>query len=315
MSQYHGGGIKNKGCKHRWSINSGGIMESHSDLLFSVLSKRNMGTTMSIKHRGTYDKTKAPRGQRHMSCAVVGEKHSEFATHKKRIPNSQSFNQAFNSGHTKGSGKLHSISSGGSSGSNSTYDVTEKDFVQKVQSYLHSIEQLGEISDIRCFFGNLTLKTEDESFNVEVKGTGTVGESIVTLESEPNHSNTFMVYQYSTHFTNPRYFSLLYITDVESSDSTYYVLQANTSNPSGVPNFIPRRIKTSDNPKLVSPSSRFVGIFDEDGLDDSTNILFYNRDQEPFYLTQSDLSLDFTTDEFRAGKFYMNNLSCFEKRI
>ena len=199
------------------------------------------------------------------------------------------------------------LTSQGSSESSSFSDVAEKAFVHKVQNYLQSIEKLGEISDLNCFFGKMMLRTEEGNFSVEVKGTGMGGEPIVTLESEPNPSNAFMIYQYSTHFMNSRYtyFSLLYITNVERSDSTYYVLQANTNNPSGVPNLIPRRIKSSDNPKLVSPSSRFVGTFEEGGPK-STLIVFMTKDMEPFYLAQSDLSLDFTRDHFRAGIFDFN---------
>ena len=181
-------------------------------------------------------------------------------------------------------------------------DVTENRFIQKVQSYLRSIENMGDISKLKFYYGNLIVKSDTDEFSVEVKEQEFgIGEPIVSLETKVNKNNMFLVYTYSItgKGLNSRYthLSMLYITNVYKSKCSCHILQAVT-NSSGQPSLVPRIIRVPDNPKLISPSSRFITTLKPNEL--KTMLLYLNRNMEPFYLSQSDLSLDFTSDDNRA---------------
>ena len=181
-------------------------------------------------------------------------------------------------------------------------DVTENRFIQKVQSYLRSIENMGDISKLKFYYGNLIVKSDTDEFSVEVKEQEFgIGEPIVSLETKVNKNNMFLVYTYSItgKGLNSRYthLSMLYITNVYKSKCSCHILQA-VNNSSGQPSLVPRIIRVPDNPKLISPSSRFITTLKPNEL--KTMLLYLNRNMEPFYLSQSDLSLDFTSDDNRA---------------
>ena len=189
-----------------------------------------------------------------------------------------------------------------------SYNVTNNRFIQKVQSYLRSIEMMGEISKLKFYYGNLLVKTETAEFSVEVKDQeSALWEPIITLEPKTNEDNLFLIYTYSIagKGLNSRYtyLSMLYITNVYQSKCTCHILQAVT-NSYGQPSFVPRKIRVPDNPKLISPSSRFITTL-KPPSELSTMVLFVNRNLEPFYLSQSDLSLDFSSDDSRAIVLHM----------
>ncbi|KAI6646748.1 hypothetical protein LOD99_12868 [Oopsacas minuta] len=192
-----------------------------------------------------------------------------------------------------------------SSNDDDTYlDITENRFLKKVQLYLRSLEQLGDISNLKFHYGHLKMKTEDgEEVNMEVHDQDyDLGEPLIALKPETNENNFLFVYTYcssakalSSRYTN---ISMIYITDVHRSKSKYHILQAGMT-PQGQPTFIPRKIRVPDNPKLTSPFSRFIGILQSGGLG-RTMLLFLTSSMEPYYLAQSDMSLDFTKDDRRA---------------
>ena len=194
------------------------------------------------------------------------------------------------------------LTSLGNSMEGSSRDLSENRFIQKIQSYLRSIEKMREISKLKFYYGDLLMKTGTDEYNVEVKDQSfELGEPIIALEPKANEDNVFLIYTYSLagKGLNSRYtyLSMLYITDVFMPKSSCYILQT-TTNSFGQPSFVPRKIRVPDNPKLISPSSRFISTLKPDEL--STMLLFLNRNMEPFYLSQSDLSLDFTSDDTRA---------------
>ena len=263
-----------------------------------------MGANFSSKDSKENKIVKIPK---HQSCDVLdGVPELQHNEKPKLIPTSSSFNQ-FPDFEEKL--KLHSsISSGDSDSSNehSCNDVTENKFIQKAQSYLRSIELMGEISDLKYFVGHLILNTEDGKYSLSVKDTNWGEDPMITLESEVDQNDIVLLYTYTSSVTGLAqkytYFSLLYIKDVLNTYSKYYILQANVNTPNGQPTFIPRRIRVPDNPKLVSPYSRFIGSISLQGTT-RTMILFLSRSMQPYYVTQSDLSLDFSINESSAGVF------------
>lgn len=197
-------------------------------------------------------------------------------------------------------------SSSGDSFNSFGVDFTENRFALKVQTYLRSIEQLGEITDLKFHFGHMILKIGDEEFSVEVSEQGHV--PFVSLEEDMNSNSGFLLYTYSSsakglsHKYN--YCSLLYFSDVyNSSKNKVFILQASMNKSYGKPSFTPTRIRTSDNPKLVSHNSRFIGTFQPEQMI-RTMLTHVSQHMEPFYLTQSDMSLDLSTDEQQAVVFY-----------
>ena len=243
---------------------------------------------------------------KHQSCDVLDED-SKLNQNPKPIPTSRSFNNCLptQEEHLK---SHFSISSSGSDSSteHSCNDVTENQFIQKTQRYLRSIEDMGEISDLKFFFGHLILTTEDGKYSVAVREADLGEDIIITLESEVDRNDTIVLYTYTSSVTGLAqkytYFSLLYIKNVLHSNSRNYILQANMNTPHGQPTFIPRRIRVPDNPKLVSPYSRFIGTMLPQGFI-RTMILFLSNSMQPFYVAQSDMSLAFTTNEVAAGIF------------
>ena len=196
-------------------------------------------------------------------------------------------------------------SSSGESFNSCGVDFTEHRFALKVQTYLRSIEQLGEITDLKFHFGHMILKTEDGEFSVEVNEQGMV--PLVSLEEDIQTNSGFLLYTYNStakglnHKYN--YCSLLYFSDIyNTSKNKVFILQASMKKPYGTPSFTPVRIRTSDNPKLVSPNSRFIGMFDTQPII-RTVITHLTQHMQAYYISQSDLSLDLSTNEQQAAVF------------
>ncbi|KAI6646747.1 hypothetical protein LOD99_12867 [Oopsacas minuta] len=242
--------------------------------------------------------------KKHMSCGDMLDQVPDIKSFGKPI--SIPIFRSFDSSETllKRFRYKHSGSSGENSVGSEAIDLTENRFALKVQTYLSSIEQLGEISNLKFYFGNLSLKTADGEYNVEVSERGE--QKFVSLEEEVDSNNTFFLYTYNSSAqrlnNNYTYCSLLYITDVYSKKSKVHILQANAAWPYGKPSLIPSKIRTPDNPKLISNYSRFISTFQPEGVMQSM-ITFLTSNMDPFYLAQSDMSLDFTANEPNAAVF------------
>ncbi|KAI6646749.1 hypothetical protein LOD99_12869 [Oopsacas minuta] len=177
---------------------------------------------------------------------------------------------------------------------------SENPFAQKVRRYLSSIEQEGDITNLTFSFGNLSLKTGDGEYNVEVSEEG--DETLISLEDEVNSKNTFLLYTYNSTAKRLNHCSFLYITDVYSSKSKVHILQANTDRPYGKPSFVSSRILTPNYHKLFSPYSRFVGTFHSETVMQSM-ITFVTPNMEIFYLAKNDTSLNLTDNGKNAVLF------------
>ena len=257
-----------------------------------------MGANFSSKDTKITKRATLPRNK---SCEILENSKQK----PKLIPTSRSYNQF---PFPEGALLTHSSISSDSCDSNghSCSDITENRFILKVQSYLLSIERLGEISDLKFFFGHLIINTDDGKYSVAVRDESMGEDPIVTLEPEADMNDIVFLYTYKTTAVGLaqkyNYFSFLYIRDVFRSKSKQYILQAQMNTPFGTPTFTPRKIRVPDNPKLVSPYSRFIGtMVPEETI--RTVVLYLSKSMEAFYVVQSDLSLAFSTNEEKAGVF------------
>ena len=183
------------------------------------------------------------------------------------------------------------------------YDVIDNRFLQKVRSYLHSLEQIGEISKLKFYYGNLVMKTEIGELNLEVREQEyELGEALISLESEPNQEDLFFIYTYSATSKGMQagytHLSMIYITNVHRSTCKYHIIQAGV-NSQGQLILYPRKIRVPDNPVLTSPNSQFIAILDSETFTRSM-LLFLSSRFEPFFVAQREMSIGLTRDNSRA---------------
>ena len=184
------------------------------------------------------------------------------------------------------------------------YDVINNPFLQKVRPYLRSLEKIGEISRLKFYYGDLVMKTEyGEELNLEVhEQDDQLGEALISLESEANRENIFFIYTYCAAAkgmdASYTHISMIYVTNVHRSACKYHIIQAGV-NPQGQLILNPRKIRVPDNPVLISGNSRFIAILQSETFTRSM-FLFLSKKLEPFFVAQSDLSLDLTRNNSRA---------------
>lgn len=184
------------------------------------------------------------------------------------------------------------------------YDVTKNRFLQKVRSYLRSLEQISQISKLKFYYGNLVVKTESgEESNLEIhEQEYQLGEALISLEPQRNQEDLFFIYTYcaTAKGMNASYthLSMIYITNVHRSTCKYHIIQAKV-NPHDQLILVPRKIRVPDNPVLTSPNSRFVAFLESETFTRSM-LLFLSNKLEPFFVAQCDMSLDLSRNNNRA---------------
>ena len=254
-----------------------------------------MGANFSQK-----DSKRVTKDLRHMSCDILDEPALKTYPRDKR---STSRSKSVDAGPYYERKMKSSVSSGDSSNSLGV-DFPDHPFAVKIQEYIRSIEKLSDITDLKFQFGHFMLKTADGELSVEVNEEGI--EPFVSLEEDRTNNSGFLLYTYKSSTkglgNKYSYSSLIYFSDIYKAKSKVFILQARMNTPYGMPNFIPTKIRTSDNPKLISHNSRFIGMFDSQSI--RTPITHVSQYMEAYYLSQTDMSLDFSTDEQQAVVFH-----------